>query len=123
VHASGGIELNLDDSDRSRVRYAGGLTLPLVERLAFLVDVVGSSNLTTDRVSVRVPQFFDPPPAPPTSFVRASTPLSTDIIDLAVGFKANLVGSVVGFAHVFVPLNDDGLRADVIPVAGLEVSF
>jgi hypothetical protein len=31
--------------------------------------------------------------------------------------------SVVGFVNVFVPLSDDGLRADVIPTAGLEMSF
>jgi hypothetical protein len=123
VHASGGIELNWDDSDRSRVRYAVGTTLPVLERVAFLVDVIGSSSLKSDRVSVSVPQFFDPPPAPATSFIRASTRLRTDIVDLAVGFKANLVGAVVGFATVFVPLNDDGLRAEVIPVVGLETSF
>jgi hypothetical protein len=31
--------------------------------------------------------------------------------------------SVVGFVNAFVPLNDDGLRADVIPTTGLEMSF
>jgi len=31
--------------------------------------------------------------------------------------------SVVGFAAVFIPLNDDGLRSDAVPTAGLEVSF
>jgi hypothetical protein len=30
---------------------------------------------------------------------------------------------VVGFINVFVSLNDDGLWADVIPIAGLEMSF
>lgn len=29
----------------------------------------------------------------------------------------------IGFANVFVPLNDDGLRADAVPSMGLEVSF
>jgi hypothetical protein len=129
MHASSGIEINFDDSDRSRVRYAAGVTLQLVERLALMVDVIGSSNLTTDRVSVTVPQFVNRGPdseATPTTlpaFRIVSQSLSTDIVDLAVGFKANLYGSVVGFATVFVPLNDDGLRADVIPAVGLEVSF
>lgn len=129
VHASTGIEINFDDSDRSRVRYAGGVTLRVVERLALLVDVIGSSNLTTDRIGVTVPQFVNAPgtsTATPTTlpaFVRRNRKLSTDIVDLAVGFKANLYRSVVGFVDVFVPLNNDGLRADVIPAAGLEVSF
>jgi hypothetical protein len=49
--------------------------------------------------------------------------LRTDIVDLAVGFKAAFAQSVVGFAAVFLPLNDDGLRSDAVPTAGLEVSF
>jgi hypothetical protein len=125
VHASGGIEINFDDSDRSRARFAGGVTLQVVERLALMADVVGNSNLTTDRISVTVPQFEN---APGTSEMSRGSrivtrTLSNEIIDLAVGFKANVVGSVVGFATVFIPLNDDGLRAEVIPAAGLEVSF
>jgi hypothetical protein len=123
VHASGGIEINFDDSDRSRVRYAGGVTFQVIEQLALLADVIGSSNLTTDRVSVTVLPFIAPPPLPPTRITRVSSTLSTDIVDLALGFKANFYRSVVGFATVFVPLTDDGLRADVIPAAGLEVSF
>jgi hypothetical protein len=129
VHASGGIEVNFADSDRSRVRYGGGITLQLVEQLAVFADVVGSANVTTDRVSVTVPQFVNAPgtseqtPATLPAMRIVTQTLSTDIVDLAVGFKANLYGSVVGFANVFVPLNDDGLRAEVIPTAGLEVSF
>jgi hypothetical protein len=125
VHASGGMEINFDDSDRSRVRFAGGVTLQVVEQLALMADVVGSSNVTTDRIAVAVPQFVNAPGsevAVPVSRSVTRT-LSNEILDLAVGFKANVVGSVVGFATVFVPLNDDGLRAEVIPAAGLEVSF
>ena len=122
VHASTGIELNFDDSNRSRVRYAGGMTLQVVEQLALIVDVIGSANLTTDRIAVEVPQFVGAETTP-SSFSNVTKTLSTDVIDLAVGFKVNLYRSVVGFANVFVPLNDDGLRSKVIPAAGLEVSF
>ena len=140
VHASSGIEVNFDDSDRSRVRYAGGVTLQIIEQLALFIDVIGSSNLTTDRISVTVPQFVNAPLAdgvpgpsdvPPSdvpgdaipNFRTFSRRFSTDIVDLSVGLKANVYGAVVGYAGVFVPLNDDGLRADVIPAFGLEVSF
>jgi len=58
IHANGGIEINFDDSDRSRARYAGGVTLRLIEQVAFLVDVVGSSNIQTDRVSTKFPQYI-----------------------------------------------------------------
>ena len=52
--------------------------------------------------------------------------IHADVVDLNVGFKTSPFGtqrSIVGFATVFVPLNDDGLRADVIPAVGLEVGF
>jgi hypothetical protein len=127
AHTSAGIEFNFDDSDRSRVRYAGGVTFQVIEQLALLVDVIGSSNLRTDRVSAKVPVFAAttsataPPPA--AGFTRISTTLNTDIVDLAVGLKVNLVESAVGFVTVFLPLNDDGLRSDLIPAVGLEVNF
>jgi hypothetical protein len=109
------------------VRYAGGVTFQVIEQLALLVDVIGSSNLRTDRVSTKVPVFAAttsataPPPA--TGFTRISTTLNTDIVDLAVGLKVNLVESAVGFVTVFLPLNDDGLRSDLVPAVGLEVNF
>jgi hypothetical protein len=133
LHGSSGIELNFDDTDRSRIRYAAGVTVRLIEELALLVDVIGNSSLKTDRIGVTVPQFVslrgrvDELPSQAgvnlPDFRRFNRTISTDIIDLNVGFKANPFGSVVGFATVFVPLTSDGLRADVIPAVGLEMSF
>jgi len=128
-HASGGVEINWDDSDRSRARYAAGVAFSLIDQLALNVDVIGNSYLQRDRLSVRVPQFVNAPgtsEATPTTLpaIRTfSTKTRPDIVDLAVGFKANVYGAIVGYANVFLPLNDDGMRADVIPSAGLEVSF
>ena len=124
-HLAAGVEINADDTERSRVRYAGGVTVGIIEPLAFLVDVVGHSNVTDQEISVTVPTFAN---APGTSLAEPGTEtrtqeLHTDIVDLALGFKAAFPHSLVGFAGVFVPLNDDGLRADVIPTANIEVSF
>lgn len=129
IHMSTGTSFNFDDWDRSRVRYAGGVTIALIERLAFSLDIIGSSNLTTDRLSTKVPQFdngalqtsFVSPPIP-SGFTRVSQTLRTDIVDLAVGLKGNF-GPLTGFITFFVPLNTDGLRADWIPTAGLEITF
>lgn len=124
LHANSGIEINFDDSDRSRVRYAAGATVRLIEQIAFLVDVIGSSNLQTDRVSTRVP-LFRGAEIPDGEEIR-SRKISTDIVDLNVGFKISPFGterSVVGFGTVFIPLNNDGLRADAIPAVGLEMGF
>jgi hypothetical protein len=127
AHASSGIEYNLDDSDRSRVRYAGGLTFQIIEQLVLLVDVIGSANLKTDRISVNVPEFNndvpDGSPPLPSGYTHISLPLNVDIVDLVVGFKAQPVKSVIGFFAVFLPLNDEGLRSELIPTFGLEFAF
>ncbi len=78
-------------------------------------------------MSVTVPEFdndsFDTTPPTPSGFSQVSQDLRTDIVDLALGFKVQLYKSVIGFANVFVPLNDDGIRAKAVPTFGLEVSF
>jgi hypothetical protein len=44
-------------------------------------------------------------------------------VDLAVGFKLKLLGSVTAFGTAVVPLTTDGLRADVIASGGFDVAF
>ncbi len=128
-HTNGGFQLNFDDSDRSRVRYAGGVTIRLLEEVALLADIIGSSSLKSDRISRRVTETLTGPPPnfPLTEQDRiVSKSFKTNIVDLNVGFKATPFGanrSVVAFATVFIPLNNDGLRADFIPAVGVEVGF
>jgi hypothetical protein len=119
-HFQAGFDINADDTERSRARYGIGLTTQLVERVAFLIDIIGSSNLTEQDISVTVPVIEGSEVVGSRSVTQG---LRTDIVDLAVGFKAAFAQSVVGFAAVFLPLNDDGLRSDAVPTAGLEVSF
>src|SRR5262249_42012167 len=130
AHASSGIQIDFNDSDRSRIRYAGGVTLRLIEPIAFLVGVVGSSKLQTDPVLQHVTDFISEGTF--SNVITTPVPkivtrnVHTDIVDLNLGFKISPFGpehSVVGFATVFVPLNDDGLRADAIPAVGVEVGF
>ena len=127
-HLAAGVEINADDTDRSRVRYAAGVTAGIIEPLAFLVNVIGHSSVTDQELSVTVPPCQAPgtvsgrPGALPST-KTATDELRTDVVNLALGFKAAFPYSLVGFAGVFVPLNDDGLRADVIPTANIEVSF
>jgi len=129
LHLAAGVEINADDTERSRVRYAGGVTVGIIEPLAFLVDVIGHSNVTDQEISVTVPRFRNTSledslgPALSGTATTVTRELRTDVVDLALGFKAAFPHSLVGFAGVFVPLNDDGLRADVIPTANIEVSF
>lgn len=121
LHANGGIEINFEESDQSRIRWATGATLQLGERVALLADFLGNSSLKTDRLNVEVPTFVENPSAPQFETVRSE--VATDIIDFAPGVKVMLSDRAVAFATVFVPLNDDGLRADFVPAGGIEVTF
>ena len=129
-HASGGIQINTDDTDRSLIRYGGGVTVKIIEQIALLVDVIGSSSLQTVQLSRTVKDSITEGEFPNitiTEVTRTATRnFHTDQVDLNVGFKTSPFGterSVVGFATVFVPLNDDGLRSDAIPAVGLQVGF
>jgi hypothetical protein len=121
LHATGGIEINFEDSDRSRIRWGSGITWQLGERFALLADFIGSSNIRTDRLNVEVPTFETGPGTQPTKVVFRET--STDIIDFAPGVKALISENAVAFASVFIPVNEDGLRSDFVPAAGIEFSF
>ena len=129
-HANGGIQINTDDTDRSRIRYAGGVTVKLIEQVALLVDVIGSSSLKTVKLSRTVNDSITEGDFPNITITEVPRTVSrnfhTDQIDLNVGFKTSPFGterSIVGFATVFVPLNNDGLRSDAIPAVGVQVGF
>jgi hypothetical protein len=133
VHASLGIELNADDLQRTRARYALGATLQFWERLAFFADVIGSSSFVNDEFEIRAPTgrvrfqggFFglqDLIESVEATRVVAFVPRS-DIVDLAMGVKVNFLGRSVVFASAILPLTTDGLRPEVIPAAGVEVGF
>jgi hypothetical protein len=130
VHMNLGVEYNCDDLERTRARYALGASLQPHDRFAFLIDVIGSSSFDDDdftfRRSTQIDQLFgnDDLIRKPIGRreVTAFVPRS-DVVDIAVGFKANPVGTLVAFAEVILPLTNDGLRAEVIPTAGLEWTF
>ena len=121
-HLNSGVQINADDLDRSRVRYAGGITFQLLDRIALLTDLIGSSSMATQQITARAPKF-GANGEPTGEFVSQTAGLRTDIIDFVVGLKAAPSDSIVFFFNCFLPLNNDGLRADFIPAAGVEVSF
>lgn len=130
-HLNLGVEANTGDVNRSRGRYAIGLTTQLTKVAAFYTDVIGSSGLTNQDVSTTVPTFPEqfpciPPSCQPDKSNGTETRTSsfrTDIVDLALGFKEEVLSKTTIFAGVVVPLNRDGLRADVIPTTGVELAF
>jgi len=130
VHASAGVEMNADDLQRTRARYAAGVTLQPWTRLACLLDLIGSSSFVDDEFTIPRPlhrsdQLFGNDEliesVGPTTVV-ARVPRS-DVLDLAVGLKTSFFGSGAAFVSAIVPVTNDGLRAEVVPAAGVEVSF
>jgi hypothetical protein len=108
LHLNVGVDVNTGDLDRTRARYALGLTAHLLDPLSGLLDVVGTSGLTSDHFS--------------TQGVSGSI-ARTDLVDLAVGLKLTITDRLITHVGLLVPLTDDGLRADVIPVGGIQAEF
>jgi hypothetical protein len=108
IHVSVGVETNTDDLDRSRIRYAGGVTLRLLDPLTFIVDMLGSSGFAS------------------ASFTRQGVSGSvqrTDVIDIYTGFKVEVLPQFLVHGGFLVPVTDDGLRAKVVPALGLIANF
>ena len=136
VHGTLGIEANADDLERTRARYAVGTSLQPCEWLALLVDLLGSSSFVDDEFAISAPtgrvfhggrdtQLFgreDLIRSIGRTRVIAFVPRS-DVVDLAAGLRVAVAGNAVAFASAIVPLTNDGLRAEVMPTAGVEVSF
>jgi hypothetical protein len=133
LHASLGFEANADDFERSRVRYAAGATVAVWRRLSLFTDLLGSSGTDDDEFVLR--SIF-PPLLPPERgigirSVRVDASGTTtvafvprsDVVDIAAGLKAEVLGRWTLFAGVVVPVTDDGLRAAALPTAGVQCAF
>jgi len=121
AHASGGFQIDPQSLDRTRVRYAGGLAWQVIDRVALITDIIGSSNLTSEKETINVPNFDQQGNVIGSSTVTSK--FSSTIVDVVPGIKVNVTGSVFAFFSAFVPLNDSGLRTDFIPTGGIEASF
>jgi len=129
VHVNVGTEIAPTDLDRSSARYAVGAVLSPIDRLAFLLDVLGSSTFVSDNFSIPTAGKIVPVILP-TDFVKAVRPGEiiayvprADLVNFSLGTKLNLFGTFVAFADVILPITSDGLRASVIPAGGIEYTF
>jgi len=130
VHAQLGVEVNADDLERSRARYGIGGELQVTEMLALTVEIMGSSSFVDDEFDVSTRGSIVPPVGLTGRFVDRVGPDSitarvprSDVLDGAVGFKVNIAGNAVGYLGAIIPMTEDSLRADFLPVGGFEVSF
>lgn len=96
-HLNLGYELNVDDSQQNALEYVLGFDVG-VERFAVAGEMIGTHQVDGDGIG-------------------------DDLLNASVGFKWNPVQLFIVSANVQFPLNDDGLRSNIITTFGVEYSF
>jgi len=109
IHLNVGFDIDTQDLDRSRVRYAVGVTFQVIDRVALLLDFLGSSGVADDTFTTEAGQ---------TDVVSRS-----DDVFAAPGLKIEISRSAVAFLGAVVPLTSNGLQARVLPAGGIEFMF
>ena len=104
-HVNVGFDLGDSSSVDNQFFYKVGLDWAALKWLTFAVDILGQHILDNSRVQAD------------------GKPAGDDIVDISLGFKANVWKNVLIEANVLLPLNNTGLRADVAPFVGVEVNF
>lgn len=105
-HVNIGYEIDSGGSEESELVWSAGFDTKITEWLTGAVDVLGSNELDGDGVG-------------------------DDIFDVSLGVKVSPLylfqkeeePSLVIFANVLLPLNDEGLRTDFTPTVGVEYTF
>jgi hypothetical protein len=110
----------------SEGRFGVGLDCAVAERVTAAVAVLGREGFS----DIAPPGFFDVARIDPQTGRRFSAPvLGFDrgrprAWDVSLGGRANLWrDTVLAFANVLLPLERDGFRSDVIPLAGVDAAF
>jgi hypothetical protein len=123
---NGGFDLNIDDVDRSQGRFGAGVDLALASRATFSVAFLAREPFH----GFASAGFFDVPRVNPRTRARSMAPLfglETDrpsYYSISVGGRVNLWrDTVFGFANVLIPLLDQGIHTDPIPLVGFEATF
>jgi hypothetical protein len=148
-HLNIGLDFNADDVDRSSFLYAVGTTLLIGKNIGLVFDFIGRSEF--GRIQVHFPpstilsgNVLDRPAnqcttTQPCMFQRSKENPNiaktiffpffperikrNDIVNFSFGLRYALGESGSVFFGGFIPLNNDGFRADFIPSGGVEYTF
>jgi hypothetical protein len=110
------------------VNYTVGFDASIVPRLSVAADVIGRVLRDAGRFEERtVPFNFRTAAGAPLQersfqqlqFIDGNLPITLG----AVGFKANVGGTLLVTANVLFPLSDNGLKPGVTPVIGFDYAF
>jgi len=123
---NGGFDLNASDVDLSEGRLGVGADLAFGDRATFSVAFLAREPFQ----SFASAGFFDEVRVNPRTRARSVAPLfglSTDrasYYSLSIGGRVNLWrDTVFGFANVLIPLANEGIGTDPIPLVGFEATF
>jgi hypothetical protein len=118
------------DLDRDKFEIILGYDQKITDWFTLVIDVLGRFELGDPIESQQFPENVDirwrvgdTDYINSVSLTNIPNYSKDNIIDAAFGIKMNLKQSLLIIANVFVPLNDDGLRAGVVPTIGMEFSF
>jgi len=102
-HLNGGGRVTTQTSRKNTLEYGSAVDVRITEQLSLVAELIGSW-----RVDPRV---------------DSKGVLPNNFIDGAFGFKANLFRGLILSASFRIPATDDGLRSDLVYLAGLEYDF
>ena len=98
LHLNGGGKVTTQTSRKNTLEYGYGIDFMLTPRLSLVTEMIGSWRVDPEGL----PQHF---------------------LDSAFGFKANLYRGLIVNVSFRLPATDDGLRSDLVYLAGLEYDF
>lgn len=138
-----GLDINVDDVDRSSFLYTIGGTVLVDKKLGFIIDFIGRSEFS--RLSTRIskkgiyqgaalignprtctherPCFINVAKGPIEFPFFPERIKRNDIVYFSFGFRYALTASGTIFFGGLAPIGNDGLRADFVPVGGIEYTF
>jgi hypothetical protein len=131
---NGGIDLNIDDVDLSEGRFGAGLDVALGQRATLSIAFLAREPFH----GFAPAGFFDVPRYNPRTGCPSAAGCTThpmgplfglesaraSYYSLSIGGRVNLWrDTVFGFANVLIPLADEGIHTDPIPLVGFEATF
>ena len=120
VYLNGGLDLRADDVDRSEARWGAGVDVAIADRATLAIGVLARHPWQR----TGAPGAFNVPRTSGNAPLLGLHNDRPDFYDASIGVRVDLWRALlIGFVHVLVPLNHDGFRPDVVPLAGVEAAF
>jgi len=116
-----GVNFDTEDVGSSEARWGVGLDAAIVGRITLAVAVLGRHPFRRLAPAGFFTLKRQDGSERPLFGINGDRP---DLYDVSLGTRVNLWrDTVIGFANAILPLNDDGVRSNVIPTIGVEIAF